>query len=254
MPQIALNHEHPSLLHFFRQFLPDWVSEASVNTFFLIAMLGLVTFIGSRALRNRDISKRQSFWESVVFAFTSFVEGLMGPQGRNYVPFIGTLFLFILSMNMLGVVPGFISPTASLNTTIALALSVFLYVQFQAIRVTGVGHYLKHLAGEPLLLAPLMLPLHIIGELAKPMSLALRLAGNVFAEDSVLLILGALSPVLFLFFKAEWAKEVPFFPLQALLLPLMIFFGLIQALVFSTLSAIYISLMLGEGAAEHGTH
>ena len=178
----------------------------------------------------------------------------MGPNSKRFVPLIGTILIFLLFANLFAIVPGFNSPTSSLNTTVALALVVFIVVQYEGIRAHGLKHYVAHFAGDPVWMAPLMFPMHIIGELAKPLSLCLRLAGNIFAEDSVIVIFGALSPFLYMFFKAQWAQNVPLFPVQILILPLMIFFGMIQALVFTMLSAIYIAVMVGEGHEEMPTH
>lgn len=255
LPPISLAHEHPSWFRALTKLLnlPPWISDTSLVTFLIVAMLAGLAWAGTRSLRSRGFTRGQSAWETLVYGLDSFVQSVMGPRGRDYLPFIGTLFIFILTMNLFGVLPGFISPTASLNTTVALALSVFCYVQFQGIQTNGLRQYLHHFWGDPWLLGFLMFPLHVIGELAKPLSLALRLAGNVFAEDSVLLILGLLSPFIVLHFAGQtW--EVPWLPLQAVLAPLLLFFGVIQALVFSTLSAIYITLMLGEGHEAHGTH
>lgn len=252
MPEIVLGKPEPTWFHLIAKQLPIPYAEFVTTTIFIVVVLALLAYFGTKGLANRDISRKQAFWELIGQSFLNFVEGIMGPGNERFVPLIGTLFLFILTMNLFGLIPGFISPTASLSTTVALALSVFAVVQFQGVRAHGIVAYLKHFAGDPLWLAPLMFPLHIIGELAKPLSLSLRLAGNVFAEDAVIAIVASLSPLLYLILKYSWAKEIPIFPAQIVILPLMIFFGIIQAFVFSMLSAIYISLMVGEShEAEH---
>ena len=254
MPEIILGHPEPTWLHFLAKRLPIPYAEFVTTTLVIVIILSIAAILGTRSLRSKDIDHKQAFWELVGQTFVNFVESIMGPGNERFVPLIGTLFLFILTMNLFGLIPGFISPSASLNTTVALALSVFCIVQFEGIRAHGIVAYLKHFAGEPIWLAPLMFPLHVIGELAKPLSLSLRLAGNVFAEDAVIAIVASLSPFLYLIVKAEWAKEWPLFPAQIIILPLMIFFGIIQAFVFSMLSAIYISLMVGESHESHEEH
>lgn len=252
MPELSFGHFHHTWLHPFVTL--TGLSEVSVVTIFIALIIATAAFFGTRGLRHNNISRKQALWELIGQGFVNFVESIMGPHSRRYVPLIGTLFIFILTMNMFGLIPGFISPTASLNTTVALALSVFVVVQYEGIRSHGFKSYLMHFVGEPWALGILMFPLHVIGELAKPLSLSLRLAGNIFAEDAVLIILGALSPVLYMFLKQQWAQDVPFFPLQFLILPLIILFGIIQALVFSMLSAIYITVMVGESHEEAPSH
>lgn len=256
MPEIVLGHPEPTWLHPLAKLLEPYVpySEFVLNTLFLVVVLTLVAILITRSLRKREITRGQALGELTAEAFVGFVEGIMGPNSRRYVPLIGSLFIFILAMNLLGIVPGFISPTASLNTTIALAVCVFLIVQYEGIRAHGMKHYLMHFVGDPWWMGFIMFPLHVIGELAKPLSLALRLAGNVFAEDAVILILASLSPFLYMILRAEWAQNIPLFPTQIVILPLMIFFGSIQALVFSMLSAIYIAVMVGEGHEEAPQH
>jgi F-type H+-transporting ATPase subunit a len=256
MPEIALGHPEPTWLHPLARLLDPYIpySEFVVNTLFIVLVLTVVAMLITRRLQARSLSRGQAMGELIAEGFVGFVEGIMGPHSSRFVPLIGTLFIFILTMNLFGLIPGFISPTASLNTTIALAVCVFLIVQFEGILAHGFGHYVKHFAGDPVWLAPLMFPLHVIGEFAKPLSLALRLAGNVFAEDAVIAIVASLSPFLYLFLKAQWAQDIPLFPTQILILPLMIFFGAIQALVFSMLSAIYIAVMVGEGQEEMPQH
>jgi len=149
-------------------------------------------------------------------------------------------------MNYGGLVPFLKSPTASLNTTLSMAICVFLYVQWTGIRSFGPLGYLDHLAGSPrdlvgFILIPLMLPLHIVGELVKPMSLSLRLFGNVTGEDVLLAVFVGLGVGL----AGAFVHGAPFgVPLQAIVYPLLLIFGFIQALVFTLLSTIYFYMML----------
>jgi len=183
----------------------------------------------------------QNVFEWIVGLLRGLVQGFIpGKQGDQYVPYLGSLFLFIFTMNMLGVIPAFRSPTMTLSTTAALGITTFFMVQQYAIRAVGVVNYVKHFMGEVLWLAPLMLIVEIIGELAKPLSLSLRLYGNIFGEDKVaeeLILLGG------------WV------PVQAPMLLLAIFTSFLQAFIFTTLSTIYIaSKVVHEGGHgdEHG--
>lgn len=239
----ALGDSHASeFLHRFEDVLFAWV------------IIGVLTGSALVALRPRALlpGRLQNAVEFVLEALAEFVEGILGPAGRAYVPFLGTLFLYIFSMNLLALVPGMKSPTSSINTTAAMGLSVFLYVQFVGIKEHGLLGYLHHLAGEPRdlggwVLAPLMLPIHLIEDVIKPISLALRLFGNIFGEDSLIaafigygVILGSLihSPV-------GIPVQVPFMLLGIL-------FGTVQALVFTLLSTIYIFSVLPHEEAPEG--
>lgn len=179
----------------------------------------------------------QNVFEWIVGLLRGLVQGFIpGKQGDQYVPYLGSLFLFIFTMNMLGVIPAFRSPTMTLSTTAALGITTFFMVQQYAIRGVGFLSYVKHFMGEVLWLAPLMIIVEVIGELAKPLSLSLRLYGNIFGEDKVAEELMALG---------NWV------PVQAPMLLLAIFTSFLQAFIFTTLSTIYIaSKVVHEGG--HG--
>jgi F-type H+-transporting ATPase subunit a len=186
----------------------------------------------------------QNVLELLVEGVDGFVHSILGAEGRHFTPFIGTLFLYIWLMNLAVLVPGLKSPTSNLNTTVALALTVFCYVQWTGIRRLGILGYLDHLAGSPRdvvgwLLLPLMLPIHLLGECIKPLSLSLRLCFNIFAEDVLLAVLVGIGIGLAV------ALHLPLgIPLQVLVIPLILIFSTVQALVFSLLSTVYIGLML----------
>lgn len=205
-------------------------------------VLGIVAFISTRRLDKIPKSHRQTFVEFVVEALDNFVVGIIGPKGRKYTPFIGSLFIFILCMNLVGLLPGFKSPTASLSITAGLALIVFFTYNIAGIVETGVKRWFLHLVGEPIWLCPLMFPIHVIGDLARPLSLSIRLFGNIFGEETVLAVLAGFSIVIVKYFVA--------IPLQFPMTIFAVFTSFVQALVFSMLSAIYISIAV----AEHTEH
>jgi F-type H+-transporting ATPase subunit a len=195
--------------------------------------------------------------EAIVEGLEAFVCGVLGKvEGRRYLPFLGTLFLFILSMNLAGLVPGLKSPTSRFEMTGALSFCVFTFVQWTGIRRLGFRGYVDHLIGQPRdlvgwLLSPLMLFIHGIGELVKPLSLALRLFGNIMGEDTLLgvfVTLGALC--------MAWSHLPIGVPLHLPFVLLAIIFSVVQALVFTMLSMIYISMMLPheEHAMPHEGH
>ncbi len=223
---------------------------------FIFSMIAALFLVGVFYFGTRKKSTVpngfQNFIEMVVEALESMVVGVIGPRGRKYVPFIGTLFLYIFTQNWMGLIPGFKSPTASINTTAGLAISVFFYVQFVGLRENGLKHYILHLMGSPSdavgwAMVPLNFPLHILEEFIRPLSLSLRLFGNVFGEDALIGVFTGLGIL------ALSALHSPVgLPLQLPFMMLAMLTGTIQALVFSLLSTIYISLMLPHEEHGHG--
>jgi F-type H+-transporting ATPase subunit a len=216
------------------------------NLIFSLIAAGILIVIARLASRKPTLipGPLQNAVEYVVEELEKFIVGVLGPRGREFVPFLGTLFLYILTMNLLGLIPLMKSPTSNLNTTVALAICVFLYVQYTGIRKNGIIGYIDHMMGQPrdvigIVLIPLMLPLHIVEELAKPMSLSLRLFGNVTGEDVLLYIFIGLGLGLLGFMHLPIGV-----PLQLPFIFLAMLTSFIQALVFMLLSTIYFALML----------
>jgi F-type H+-transporting ATPase subunit a len=235
--------EHPTWFKFLlvKNLLPGWVPEMSIVTWFVAILLCITAIIASRKLSVRNPGKFQSALEFIVVALDGFVRNIVGDEAKVLTPIIGTTFIFILSLSLIGLVPGFVSPTANTNTTVSLALMAFLLVQYIAITRVGFISYIKHFLGDPIWLAPLMLPLHIIGELARPLSLSIRLFGNIFGEETVI-------AVFVLIVTSVLGKLL--IPLQFPMMLFAIFGGFIQALVFSMLVCIYIAVAL-QGHEEH---
>ena len=166
----------------------------------------LSLFVRSR-LSVENPGKLQILLEDGLRALLGMMEQWIGPKGPRYFPLVGTLFVFILVSNYLGLVPGFMAPTSSLNVTLGCALTIWVYYHFQGFKEQGVVNYLKHFAmppGSPVWMAPLMLIIEIISHLARVMSLSLRLFGNIFGEELVILIFFSLVP-----FRAPAADDVP---------------------------------------------
>ena len=235
--------EHPTWLHFLyvKHILPEWLPEMVPVTWLVIVILSVTVVIASRRLSVRNPSRFQVSLEFCVSSLDGFVHNIVGEHSKRLTPVIGTFFIFILSLNLFGLIPGFISPTKDINTTVSLALFAFLFVQVYAIYARGIVNYVKHFLGEPIWLAGLMLPIHIIGELARPLSLSIRLFGNIFGEETVIAILvmivtGVLGNMLI--------------PLQFPMMLFAIFGSLVQALVFSMLVSIYIAVAV-TGHEEH---
>ncbi|MBD3221748.1 F0F1 ATP synthase subunit A [bacterium] len=232
-------------------------------TFVVIAILaGFFVSVG-RSLRDRDPTRKQLFAEMIVGGLYNLFREILGPYGRRFTPYLGTLFLFILLNNWSGLVPlGFSSTSSLANTTLGLGLMTFIYVQYTGIRENGIGGYLYHFAGQPKSglewgFAILIFPLEVLGELIRPISLSLRLFGNIYGEETliaVMVILGTQFMQFLLGLLGEWGVTMghflPGFPFQFPFYFLVLIASTVQALVFTLLSAVYISLMLPHGHEE----
>jgi len=151
---------------------------------------------------------------------------VMGKHGaEKYFPIVGALFIFIFLSNLIGMIPGLLPPTDNLNTTFALGLFVFLYYNYVGLRENGLA-YLKHFAGPILWLAPLMLIVEIASHVFRPISLGLRLRGNIMGDHVVLGIFNDLVPI-----------GIPF-----IFYGIGLFVALVQAFVFCLMTMVYISL------------
>jgi F-type H+-transporting ATPase subunit a len=225
-------------------FLHQWENVVFSMT---AALLIAVVFVA--AARKKDTVPKgiQNFCEAVVEFLETFVMNILGERGRKHVPYLGTIFLYILLMNWSGLVPTMKSPTAAWSTTLALALTTMVYVQLTGVREQGLKHYCLHLMGNPkgflgLMLIPLTLVLNLILEFgAVPFSLSLRLFANISSEDRLLLNF------------AELALSTKFiaFPFQIFANCLAIIFSLVQAFVFMLLSTVYIALVMPHDDHEH---
>ena len=204
---------------------PDYVVMCIIVALLLMVLLGLA------ARRARTVpSKRQSLIELIIQAFEGQLVEIIGEKGRQFLPLIATVGLFIFAANLIGLVPGFMSPTSKLTVTAACALVVFFYYHWQGIKAQGPVQYLKHFFGPIPALAPLLLPIEIISHFSRVVSLSIRLFGNIFAEELLIVVM---------------ASIIPFFlPLPFMAVAL--FTSFIQAFVFVLLACIYIA-----GAVAH---
>lgn len=257
--------ELPHVLMMLRNFGPLVGNETFLGlvhvfeNFFFAAFAGLLLLlVAHKVYRNREVlpGRLQSAFEILVEQILAITITMMGEKdGRKYAPFILTIFAYILFMNYSGLVPLGKAPTSTLINNASIAICVFLYVQYTGIRRNGIGGYLYHLAGSPKDsigwgMSVLMFPLELLGELIKPVSLSLRLFGNILGEDTLLAVFGVLGVVLIGLIPGgshSWVGiplHLPFYFLSLLL-------GMIQALVFALLTTVYISLMLPHGE-HHG--
>ena len=213
-------------------FESHWLKEHHLvvvaYTWFVMAMLALFSFLATRRM-NILPGKFQNVMEVIIGGFDSLLIDTMGHSGRKFFPLIATLGLYILTSNLLGLIPGFESPTANLNTTVSMAIVVFLMTHIVGVRAHGLK-YFKQFMGPVWWLTPLMMPVEIISHLSRPLSLSVRLFGNIMGEDIVLAVVLLLVPLLV--------------PLPVFIL--MIFTSLIQTLVFMLLAMMYIAGAMEE--------
>ena len=201
-------------------------------------MVGLV-LVGFALFATRKMEKIptgcQAFLEIVVETLYDFLSDTLGKHAGRYLPLLGTFFLYIIMMNLWGLIPLLHSPTNTINTTLALALVTFVVYNFEGIRIKKLG-YFKHFF-DPLFMAPIMFPLHVIGELVRPASLSIRLFGNLTGEDLTIALLVMLTPFVF--------GVIPV-PIHLLMVLMALLFSTIQATIFTLLSAVYLSLAIEE--------
>jgi len=216
----------------------QWLPPHITFTWLLMAILVVFGWAVGRGLRAVP-SPVQNFAEVIIEGFYGLLDQMIGRQGRAFLPLVGTAGLFILTSNLLANIPGFQPPTANWNTTIALALTVFISYNYFGIRKHGLLNYLKHFCGPIWWLAPLMFPIEFIGHLARPVSLSIRLFGNIFGEESVVTILLGLS----------WLV-MPYLIWLGVMLPLSLFTAAVQTFVFIMLTMVYIAGAVEEGHGE----
>jgi len=238
--------------------MPAWlhvVKEWENVLFALFAAVLLIALFGSAAKAKALVpGPAQNAAEALLGGIHDFFLGVLGPSGKPYVPFVGSLMLYIVTMNWMGMVPFLKSPSTSLNTTFALAVCVFFYVQYIGITRNGLAGYLYHFAGQPKDAigwgsAILLFPLEVMGEFIKPISLSCRLFGNILGEDILLAVFVGLGVTTLSFVHSPIGLplQLPFLVLSAL-------FGLVQGLVFALLTTVYIVMMLPHDDHHHEAH
>ena len=209
----------------------------------VLIVIGILVFaFFATKMKKRTPTGFANFGEFVAEGLDTFTKSIVGPKGSRYTPLIGTLFIYVLLMNFIGQIPGLHSPSANLSITLALGIVVFCYVQYENIRQNTLGGYLKHLCGPMPALAPLLFPIELISECIRPLTLAIRLFGNIFGEDVIVVVFATLLSLV----GAKWAG---FLPMQFPILVLSVITGVVQAMVFSMLTAIYLLLALPH---DHG--
>jgi len=208
---------------------PVPISEAVVTTWVIMVLLVAVSWLGLREA-SADAGPLQTALEVLIETLTTQVAEIMGRNSAQFVPIIGTLFLFLVSANLSAVIPGAQAPTAHIETPAALAAIVFLSVHYYGVGTRGWRAYVRHYTQPSLIL----LPLNILSEITRTFSLMIRLFGNMMSHEFVLAIVA---------FLAGLIVPIPFLALGILI-------GLIQAYIFTVLAAVYIGAAVGNTALE----
>lgn len=207
---------------------------------FLTHMLltaGIVIFLAKSAVKNLKIvpTGTQNVMEAYLGGVLAMGADVMGKEkARQYLPLVATIGLFVGIANIIGIIPGFEAPSAFLDFTLALALVVFVYYNFEGIRKNGVVEYFKHFMGPVWWLAWLMFPIEIVSHISRIISLSFRLFGNVKGDDMFLMVILMLAPWL-----------LPMIPYA-----LLTFMAFLQAFIFMMLTYVY----LGGAVLLHEEH
>lgn len=211
------------------RFLPDHV----VMVLFLLLLAAITLPFLRRRFKVYKPGGFQQILELTVEGIRSLLGDIIGPKSDQHLILLGTYGIFIFVMNISGMIPGLNMPTSSLWVTVPLALTSFAYYNYHGVKTQGLGNYLKHFCGPIIWLAPLMFPIELISHMARPLSLSVRLFGNMFGEHQVSGVFMGLVPAL-----------VP--------IPIMViglFAIVLQAFIFMLLSAVYVG-----GAIEVEDH
>ncbi len=217
-------HHVSFLTHWIEAWLHVHPPDHIVMAVFVALLLSGFSFWFRRRISVDSPGRLQIVLEVLVGGLMSLLRENVGPRGRPFLGLVGTLALFIWVSNLMGLVPWFSSPTVSINMPVGCALVAFLYYNWQGMRAHGVGKYLAHFLGPNPFLAIVMLPVEIISHVSRILSLSVRLFGNIFGEELVVVVLAFLVPFV-----------VP--------IPMMAFgvFGsTLQAFVFTMLTVIYL--------------
>ena len=225
-----------SILHLFGRHVHNperpWANFMVMQILVAVMLMALFAILRPRLSMDRP-GTLQHVMEVIYGFLKDQAEEQVGHHGHKYVHYFGTLFLFILFSNLLGVIPTFESPTMFTYVPLGCALATFLYYNGAGMAAQGVGKYLGHFAGPMLPLAPLMLPIEIISNCARPLSLTVRLYANMLAGEKVTIVFLGLT----------------YMVVPALFMGLHVFVSFLQAYVFTLLTMVYVS-----GAVAHEEH
>ncbi len=204
---------------------PVTITRPVVTTWAIMLVLAGTSWLITRRLRKLP-NGGQALLELVVTGMLAQIEDVIRKDPRPFLPLLGTLFIFLVTANLSGILPGVEGPTGKLETPAALALIVFFSVHYFGIRAKGIGGYLASFAKPKLI----MLPLNVLSELTRTFSLMLRLFGNIMSGEFIIALIIALAGL--------------FVPIPLMVLEILV--GLVQAYIFTVLAAVFIGAAAGN--------
>ncbi len=245
-------HHEPLIVEFINHYLPYHIPWPTIMFVIACILTFLVIWIFKGKLSEDDPTDGQLTLEAGFLAIKDLVINVTGENGFKYFPVVATFAVLILVSNLMGLFPLFMSPTASVNVTMALGLTSFIYFNYIGIKENGLVKYIAHFTGPklPILMAifitPLIFVIEIISTSIRPMTLGVRLFANMFADEQLAVQIANLAP--------PYTQIL----IPVVLMPLGVFVAFVQTLVFTLLSLIYISLVLphdhDHGHEEHEAH
>lgn len=212
-----------------------WANFITMQILVALVIVAFFTILRSRLSVEKPGILQQLMEELHGFLRAQSVDNI-GDHGPHYLVMFGTIFIFILFSNLIGVIPGFVSPTQYAYVPAGCAMLVFLYYNYLGVREVGIWTYIKHFAGPIWWLAPLMVPVEIISHFARPLSLTIRLYANMFAGEKVTMVFLSLT----------------YLVAPAIFMGLHVFVGFLQAYVFALLTMIYVGGAIAH--EEEGAH
>jgi F-type H+-transporting ATPase subunit a len=201
-----------------------WANFITMEILVTVIILVLFAVLRPRLSMDRP-GKLQHLFEVIYTFLHGEAHDNIGHEGPRFLPFIGTLFIFILFCNLIGIIPGFESPTMNPSVPAGCALLVFLYYNFMGFKQQGIAKYLAHFAGPMPILAPLMIPIELISHMARPLSLTIRLFANMLAGEKVTVVFLGLT----------------YLVAPAVFMGLHVFVSFLQAYIFVLLTMMYLS-------------
>lgn len=206
-----------------------WSTSLSMEMLVVAIIVVLFAVLRSQLSMDRP-GKLQHTFEAIYNFLHAESEEHVGHDGPKFLPLFGTLFIFILFANLLGVIPGFESPTMFPEVPAGCAMVAFAYYNVMGVRQQGLGKYLAHFAGPMPILAPLMIPIELVSHMARPLSLTIRLFANMYAGEQVTLVFLALTSLV----------------APAVFMGLHVFVSFLQAYIFALMTMMYVA-----GAVSH---
>ena len=225
-----MEHPYLSLVKLFELIGFGHYAHAYPHVIYSWFVMILLIVLGAIAAKGVTMvpTKMQNLFEMIISGIEEFMVDQTGDEGRWFFPILGTIFLYIFACNIIGLVPTFFPPTASINTTVSCAITVFVFTHFIGFKYHGLKYY-QHFMGPVWWLSPLILPIELISHLARVLSLSMRLFGNMMGHETVLTIFFALAGLFFA-------------PLP--IMAMGVFVAFVQAFIFFLLSTIYFMLSM----------